>query len=62
MWLDAFQVKLLNSDDALAKKVKEIRDRYPAPLATRYNGTSIAGIPVSGTYIYPRIKAATIAK
>ena len=62
MWLDAFQVKLLNSDDALAMKAKEIRDRHPAPLATRYHGTSIAGIPVSGAYIYPHINATAIAR
>ena len=61
MWLDAFQVKLINSDDALAKKAKEIRDRHPAPLATRYNGTSIAGVAVDGAYIYPPLNAAAIA-
>ena len=56
MWLDAFQIKLLSSDDALAKKVKEIRDRHPASNATRYNGTSIAGIPIGAAYIYPPLK------
>lgn len=61
MWLDAFQIKLVNSDDALARKAKEIRDRHFAPLATRYSGTSIAGIPVGGAYIYPARKANAIA-
>ena len=62
MWLDAFQIKLISSDDALAKKAKEIRDRYPAPLATRYNGSSIAGIPVGGAYIYPPLSTTAIAR
>ena len=61
MWLDAFQIKLINSDDALAQRAKEIRDRRPAALATRYNGTSIAGVPVGGAYIYPRLNANAIA-
>lgn len=61
MWLDAFQIKLISSEDALAKKAKEIRDRHPAPLATRYNGSSIAGIPVGGAYICPPLSATAIA-
>ncbi|MCP4700963.1 MAG: hypothetical protein GY862_29525 [Gammaproteobacteria bacterium] len=54
-WLDAFQVKLLNSADPLAAKVIEIRDRYPLKSATCYNGSSIAGMPISGAFIYPPI-------
>ena len=61
MWLDAFQIKLINSEDALAQKAKEIRDRHPAPLATRYNGTSMASVAVDGVYIYPPLNAAAIA-
>jgi hypothetical protein len=57
MWLDAFQIKLLSSDDKLAMKAKEIRDRHRAPLATRYNGSSIAGIPIGSAYIYPSLES-----
>ena len=56
MWLDAFQITLLNSNDALAIKVKELRDRHPAQIATRYNGSSIAGIPINAAYIYPPLR------
>jgi len=59
MWLDAFQIKLLSSEDPLAKKVIEIRDRYPASIATRYNGSSIAGLSINGAYIYPLIDRPT---
>lgn len=61
MWLDAFQIKLISSGDALAKKAKEIRDRHHAPLVTRYGGSSLAGIPVDGAYIYPPLSATAIA-
>jgi hypothetical protein len=58
-WLDAFQVKLLNSADPLAAEVIEIRDRYPLKIATRYNGSSIAGMAIGGAFIYPPIAATT---
>jgi hypothetical protein len=54
-WLDAFQIKLVNSADPLAAEVIEIRDRYPLKAATRYNGSSIAGMAVGGVFIYPPI-------
>ena len=60
-WLDAFQVKLLNSADPLAAKIIEIRDRYPLKTATRYNGSSIAGMAIGGAFIYPPIAATTSA-
>jgi len=60
MWLDAFQIKLLSSEDPLAKKVIEIRDRYPALIASRYNGSSIAGLEINGSYIYPVIDRQTL--
>src|SRR5690606_34634767 len=58
-WLDAFQVKLLNSADPVAAKVIEIRDRYPLKVPMRYNGTSIAGLPIDGAYLYPPITASS---
>ena len=58
-WLDAFQVKLLNSADPLATEVIRIRDRYPLKAVTRFNGSSIAGVPVNGALIYPPIPASS---
>ena len=60
-WLDAFQVKLLNSADPVAAKVIEIRNRYPLKSVTRYNGSSIAGMAIDGAFIYPPIAATTSA-
>lgn len=60
-WLDAFQVKLLNSRDPVAAEVIEIRDRYPLKIATHYNGSSIAGMAVGSAFIYPPIAAAASA-
>ena len=56
-WLDAFQVKLINSSDPIASDAIRIRDRYPAPLATRYGGSSIGGTSIDGAYIYAPVSA-----
>ena len=60
-WLDAFQVKLLNSSDPLAAEVVEIRDRYPLKIPTRYSGSSIAGLAIDGACIYPPVAARSSA-
>jgi hypothetical protein len=52
-WFDAFQVKLLNSADPLAVGAIQIRDQYSLKNALRYNGSSIAGLPIGGAWIYP---------
>lgn len=52
-WLDPFQIKLLNSSDPIAQDAIRIRDRYPAPLVTRYGGSSLGGTSIDGACIYP---------
>ncbi|MBI1321597.1 hypothetical protein GC170_00200 [bacterium] len=61
LWLDPFQVKLINADHPLARKVIEIRDLSPARIPIRYNGTWLAGEAIDGAYIYPRIETSTTA-
>lgn len=56
-WLDPFQIKLLNSSDPIAQDAIRIRDRYPAPLVTRYGGSSLGGASIDGACIYPPITA-----
>ncbi len=54
-WLDPFQIKLLNSSDPIAQDAIRIRDHYPAPLVTRYGGSSLGGTSIDGACIYPPI-------
>lgn len=56
-WLDLFQIKLINTSDPVAQNAIAIRDRYPASLNTRYNGSSLGGIPIKGALIYPPLSA-----
>jgi hypothetical protein len=61
-WLDPFQVRLLNSSDPIARDAMQIRDRYPAKMPTRYNGSSIGGMGIEGAYIYSPLSVTTSAQ
>ena len=52
-WLNMFQVKLVNSSHRVARDAIRIRDRYPTPVPTRYQGSSLGGLAIDGAYIYP---------
>ena len=54
-WLDPFHIKLLNSSSPIALDAMRIRDRYPAPLVTRYSGSSLGGTSIDGACIYAPI-------
>jgi hypothetical protein len=56
-WLDPFQVRLLNSSDPIAGNAIQIRDRYPASMAARYQSSSMGGMSIEGAYIYPSLAA-----
>jgi hypothetical protein len=53
MWLDPFRVKLISTDDSLAKSAVEIHQRFPGHMATRFGGNMFGGISVDDVYIYP---------
>ena len=50
---DPFEVRILRGKNALAQAAVDIYKRYPAKIATHYNGRSFGGISVDGVYIYP---------
>lgn len=52
-YLDPFQVKLIAGNDALAKAVSDIHQRYPGDLPIRFSGKNLGGMGVEGAYIYP---------
>lgn len=51
--IDPFQVRLIGSDDPLAKAAMEINRKFPGPVPTRFRGKNFGGIPVEEVYIYP---------
>jgi hypothetical protein len=51
-YIDPFQVRLIGSDDPLAKAAAETNRKYPGPMPTRFRGTSFGGVPVEEVYIY----------
>jgi hypothetical protein len=52
-WLDPFQIKVVGTNDPLAKGVLEIQTKYPGKMLTRYRGGLLGGLSVGEVYIYP---------
>lgn len=52
-WLDPFQIKVIGTDDPLAKDVIEMQKKYPGPLPTRYHGRQLGGLSIDEAYVYP---------
>jgi hypothetical protein len=50
---DPFQIKVVGSDDRLAKAALELRQRYPGLSPVRRHGIVLGGIAVDEVYIYP---------
>jgi len=46
-------LKLANEANPIARAAIEVRDRYPAPLATRYEGKRLGNLSIEEAYIYP---------
>ncbi len=44
-YIDPFQVRLIGSDDPLAKAALEINQKYPGPMPTRFRGKNFGGTP-----------------
>jgi len=59
-YIDPFQVRLIGSDDPLAKAAIESNRKYPGPMPTRFRGKSFGAVPVEEVYIYPRKHLAPI--
>lgn len=51
--LDLFQVKLIRSDDPLARGVQEVYKLHPGGRPIRYSGPILGGQGIDGAYLYP---------
>jgi len=59
-YIDPFQVRLIGSDDPLAKAAVETNRRFPGPVPTRFRGKNFGGLPVEEVYIYPASRLAPV--
>ena len=53
VYLDPFQVKVVNTSNPLARAAAAINEQYPARLGTRIGGRMFGGISIESAYIYP---------
>jgi hypothetical protein len=51
--LDPFQVKLIGTNDPVARAVMDVYRRYPGKMPIRYNGSFLGDMSIEGAYIYP---------
>jgi hypothetical protein len=51
-YIDPFQVRLIGTDDPLAKAAVETNRKFPGPIPTRFRGKNFGGVPVEEVYIY----------
>ena len=59
-YIDAFQVKFIQSDHPLASAVLEVHRKYPGRLAFNYNGRYLGGMSIEGAYLYPLPNASPV--
>ena len=52
-YFDPFVVKLIKSDDPLARAVMEVHRRFPERLTVNFNGRNLGGMSIEGAYLYP---------
>jgi hypothetical protein len=59
-YIDPFQVRLIGTDDPIAKAAGEFNQKFPEPIPTRFRGTNFGGVPVEEVYIYPIKRLLTV--
>jgi hypothetical protein len=54
-YFDAFQVRLVKSDDPVVRAVMEVHERYARVKVSpiHYNGRYLGGMSIEGAYLYP---------
>jgi len=53
LWAQLAGIKLVKSTNPVARGAKEILDRYPARIPTRYRRPQLGGLAIEEAYIYP---------
>ena len=55
-YLDPFRVKLISTEDSVARAVQDVYRRYPGRIPASYSGRVFAGRAVAEVYIYPEVQ------
>jgi hypothetical protein len=58
LWVDRFEVKLVEPQNPIAQDVLGIMARYPDRTPTRYGGRKLGNVAIDDSYIYPPSVAA----
>jgi hypothetical protein len=53
LWIDPFQVKVIGTNDRVARAALDVMSKYPGQIPMRYHGRQFGGLSVDEVYIYP---------
>jgi hypothetical protein len=56
-YIDPFRVKVVSTNDPVAKAIMDSYRRFPAGIRPRFDGRVIGGVAVDEVYIYPPLPA-----
>jgi hypothetical protein len=56
-YIDPFRVKVVSTNDPIAKAIMDIYRRFPGRIPPRFNGPVLGGVAVAEVYIYPQLPA-----
>jgi hypothetical protein len=54
-WITLFQIKLLSTNDWVAKAAIQARESFAEKVPARYRGSSLGGLEIEAAYIYPSL-------
>jgi hypothetical protein len=60
LYIDPLEIKLIGSNDSLARAALELTNQQQYRGMTRYYGSSLGGVSIDGAYIYPPSQPATL--
>jgi hypothetical protein len=60
-WVTPADVTLISEQNPTARAVIELRDAFPAPLPSFYQGRQLGNLAIKGAYIYPNIEAPRVS-
>ena len=55
-WIDPLSIKLISTDDPIARAVAAVRRRYPTMTATWFHGKRLADLSIDEAYLYAPLR------
>jgi hypothetical protein len=54
-YIDPFRVRVVSTNDPMAKAIMDIYRRFPGRIPPRLNGPVLGGVAIAEVYVYPQL-------